>query len=366
MYGYMEGNTNFKNDIYSLMNEIKKNNDSLNINFVNDEVFPIRNDFSAFLEYYNPRKLREMGNINSTDLNDIISTILEKQKINENPSILLSDYTFSLERNSDVTGELARLKGGITAKLLDYKLVDKDYGILILKLVSEFNGKYYDKNNNVVILDKKERPYYLWVIGNRKILKNFGEKYELSSFPGYKDQVLFYNSEKDKTPFYSILTKTEKMGSFVPKNRNKKRYKSIERIKVDRRNDNVFQFAVAVDLSNIPVSEKYITNNSNYTIGSSVGDNVNIDTIIPISGSNIEQQDQRIVSTATHLLLVKYSERPSAGSQDLSITLNKKMPSWIEETSTEVDNTEDIASGKTFGLIYVVKGVSEVFTPTAG
>lgn len=46
----------------------------------------------------------------------------------------------------------------------------------VVKLISKFNGNYWDKNEKATNLKDEMRPYYISIIGSENIMNHFNSK----------------------------------------------------------------------------------------------------------------------------------------------------------------------------------------------
>jgi len=223
-----------------------------------------------------------------------------------------------------------------------------------------FNGSFYSFNSpNKGTWIKTDRPYYIWVIGKKGEVIKFVDKYDITSLDGYENHLTIYNNEESNNPFYSILNKTNRQGSFR-KERGSDVITSIKDIGYDRRKGN-FQFSVAVDFAPLYLQEDYFLNEENYELISSSGDKFNLVSIDPIGA--VHKNDNKYIKTATHFLTIECSE-VSSGDQTLNIGLVKKIPDWVASSSTLDDATKEKRENKTFAFDYLIQGVSEAFYKT--
>ena len=65
------------------------------------------------------------------------------------------------------------------------------------------------------------------------------------------------------------------------------------------------------------------------------------------------------------LLMMSCKEESTSNKftlQDLNLELSNKIPSWVEESNSIDDRDVENQLDKTFGLLYLVQGVSEAYT----
>lgn len=362
MDGYVKGTTEFEAALSDLLvqlqykyNKEKKDNQNLNINFINTKIYPSKVDeVNNFVETLEPSKAPyKVGNRTVSKLNEILEIILDSTKQNE-ISILTSDCIYSLDKGKDTEGALEFQKSLTKGAFLE-KSKEFDFSTIVLKMNSKFDGYYYDKENNKTRLSKKERPYYFWIIGKHNLIKTFQEEINIKQLKGFENSYYLSNSQENHRPFFTVLKETNKIGDFKPTDRKAKDLKSINEIEYENGN---FQFSIAIDLENIPVDKSYLMNAENYT----VPEGYSINSIEKVDRNKIEKRDFLTVekTTATHIITVATSNKFTL--QNLKLELSNKIPSWVEKSNSIDDRDVEDELDKTFGLLYLVQGVSEAYT----
>lgn len=357
MDGYVRGTTEFEAALSDLLVQIqyKYDTENLNINFINTKIYPSKVDeVNNFVETLEPsKKPYKVGNRSVSKLNEILEIILDSTNQN-NISILISDCIYSLDKGKDTEGALEFQKSLTKGAFLE-KSKEFNFSTIVLKMNSKFDGTYYDKNNAKTKLSRKERPYYFWIIGQDKLIEIFQEKINLKNLKGFENSYYLSNSQENKQPFYTILRSTNKIGKFRPIDKKTKILKSINDIEYE---NGTFQFAIAIDLENIPVDETYLFDTKNYV----VPDGFSVVSIEKIERNNLNKNDFTRISktTATHFITVKINR--DVEIQDLKLELSNKIPSWVKESNSIDDRDVKKQLDKTFGLLYLIQGVSEAYT----
>lgn len=362
MNGYVNGNTTFKNALGDLLVYLKYEfgEQNIHLHFINDTIHPIEfdRDITQFAASLTPETMR-VGNTASSDLNLIFNTILQ----NTGPgtvSILFSDLIYSIQ-------------GSNTEQLLNYQKSQTKDAFLsrarsgdklqtaIVQLSSTFNGTYWDKNNVKTPLRNAGRPWYMTITGEAERVADFNRKIDVQRVAGFENQFTLTTDDFSEDNYYSVLTNTYNEGRFKPiRSMSSTNFvRGIEDVEVGR--GGPFRFALAVDLSRIPVSEPYKTSRANYEV---LEGNYRIDSIFAIVKKDIQPSDWvRIESAgATHLVLV---EAEGQSFSDLTIAMKKQIPDWVYRTDTEDDRDVEASMSKTFGFKYLVEGVSEAYETLA-
>lgn len=376
MNGYVKESTQFKDALRNLLVDLKYQygESNMEIFFINNEIHksPIAGDIINFADKLSPSSIK-IGYTAYSNLNDIFGQIIETT--NENTvSILLSDFIYSI-KGTKTTALLGKQKALTRDVFLTASKGNQKLTTNIYQFESEFNGYYYDFNDKPTTLDTV-RPYYMAVIGNQPAMLNFTEKIgpSFKSYKGYKNEYVL--TEKDfKTDHYSVLTATLNQGTFKPIKHMivNKQVKGVEYIK--DRNGASFQMAVALDLTNLPVTENYITSPANYMV---VNDQFTVSKIGTIDKKSIIFKDginvpiapsQQIYVQAAGATQVIIFQTDDKSFDDLQFSLKRTIPNWVY-LSSNVDDT-DLKSNEaklktTFGLSYLVEGISEAYLQSSG
>jgi hypothetical protein len=358
MDGYYNGLTEYKDALFFMLAQINGKDEPVQINFINQQIYPIEKALDEFIAYLNPKSLSGLGSRGNTKINDILKQVVDQYKKDNKPAILISDYIYSLSNATNVQSQLPTIKYTMATTCQE---LDKDNdAILVIKNQSKFNGIYYDIYNTKTNLNGQFRPYYIWIIGNKNAIYSFMDKYSIKQAKGYQDFLIIDHSNSVDIPENKLLAHTLKNGRFSIC-RDQQESLCIENIEFnDRESPASLQFALALDLSKIPLSEKLKLEPSNFVITSQKGDQLQVIMIQSIS--SIEKNDERFRGNATHIIAIR-TQALSRGEQVINIKMKKGIPPWVKEVSTN-DDSQDAIKNKTFGLDYLIEGVNLAFNPT--
>ena len=334
--------------------------------FVNKKVYPAPEikeltDFARALEPTLSSPYNK-GDRSESILNGVIKSIIDSTSENS-ISILISDCIYSLEPTKDTKGSLGYQQNGTMEVFLNkFRSSNLNFTTCIYKMISDYEGNYfpydYDskKKNSISLYNiQAKRPYYIWVIGEFERVSDFTKKINFNSLKGFQNSIILSNFTKEKQPYYTVLKETNKVGSFKQTDRGKRDVKSINDIQFD---GGTLQFAIAIDLGNIPVDLSYLSNPKNYV----VPDGFIVRSIKKIDRNKLSQRDFVTVekTTATHFITVSTMNKFTI--QDLKLELSIKIPAWVEQRNSLDDRNIKDELDKTFGLAYLVQGVSEAYT----
>jgi len=256
MFGYVKGNTKFEDVLYDLLVLIKDSYEmeNLTINFVNTEIHAVEEpEIDEFIKELNPSSIN-IGDVSSSNLNNIFKLILKEHDDNE-ISIFVSDCIYSVFGN-DTEGSLQKEEYATKDAFL-VKFKDFNVSTFVAKYMSDFSGKYWDKDNRSVYLKKQERPFYIWFIGNDALLLELSEEILKFTDKDYENSLFFSPQENILIEKMQILGTTLKEGKFK-KDRNLGY--CLTDTKPIKRGDKKgrFQFAIAI---NIDTNSLFYENN---------------------------------------------------------------------------------------------------------
>lgn len=364
MNGYVNGNTKFKGAIRDLLVMLKYYYDEKNIkiNFINSDIYPskIQEDIVSFSKTLNTKTFK-VGNTENSNINIIFKQILNKTDKNT-ISILLSDCIYSIKGSK--TEDLLSDQKSLTKDAFLTKFKSKvSLATSIVKLTSEFNGTYYDKNNNKTQLSGQLRPYYITIMATDKAMTNFNENIKLvkGKVEGFENKYNLTLNNYSQDIYFSVINTNEDSGRFKPDRgfSDNGAIKGIEDASINDRNSSNFIFAVAVDMSSIPVEDSYILDKRNYSIKNA---NYKIKGIYPFTEKNIKQSSLIMLAKAnakpTHYIVF---ESTTPNFTNLTFTLKKQIPKWVYEMNTNDDSNLSQNSNKTFGIKYLIEGINEAY-----
>ncbi|MBP4141975.1 hypothetical protein J3S90_09185 [Flavobacterium sp. P4023] len=364
MNGYVNGNTQFKGAIRDLLVMLKYyyGEKNININFINSDIYPtqLHGDIVTFSNTLNTKTFK-IGNTVESNLNNIFNQILNKTA-KDTVSILLSDCIYSIQGSK--TEDLLSDQKSLTKDAFLTKFKSKErLATSIIKLTSEFNGTYYDKDNRKTQLSGQLRPYYIIIIATDKAMTNFNENIKLvkGKVEGFENKYNLTLNNYSQGVYFSVINTSKDSGRFKPDRdfSDNGAIKGIEDVSITDRNSSNLIFSVAVDMSSIPVEESYIRDKDNYSIKNA---NYKIKGIYPFTEKGIKPNSVNMLAKAnakpTHYIVF---ESTTPNFTNLNFTLKKQIPSWVYETNSNDDSNLSQNSNKTFGIKYLIEGINEAY-----
>lgn len=367
MYPYTEGNTGFKDAIYELLTNIPKSGKPDNaLYYIGSVIFPIEKTVQEFIGETNPytiaKKNKTKINTSATDINKIIKLIFDNAS-NDEINILVSDCIYSIK--GDAKSSLSKLQYATKDVIKN----QSNFSTLVLQLNSQYNGTYYNYKNGKTDYNDI-RPYYMLIFGNSSAMdrlmydKDYRDIQNFKGLKGFENLHYFSNNTNKEEPHFSILSSTNKAGSF---RRNKDKadrtaIKGIMRVKEGKKGgEEKLQFSVAVDMGDTYIGNDFKTNPANFDVKAE--DDFKIESIEKVSDVKVEDSDKKYLGSATHIMTLSIPKL-SAKKQDITIGLKEKLSTWINDASTDDDTDINANKGKTFGFKYLMNGINEAYNST--
>ena len=364
MNGYVEDpSTQFKNSIYSLLTRLKLyvNEDSLNLFFINQQDQLIsknasEDDVTNFQrDILNPTSFSNIsnGNTSESDLNNLIKRCVSRSN-DRNMSVFISDCIYSPgRRNPDARRYLAEQKQGIYLTLAT-ELKNRDLSILILQISANFKGRYYTRLNEESKFENPvKRPFYIWFIGTSTQVTSIIQSKLLEQLDGnYENSILFQKIDRDTIPKYKIRH-NPRIGDFDSESLARKVISNAS-VSNDNKNKGLFGFNILVDYSASYQNKKYFLDTTNYQIS-----NTNYSIFI----NELKENSDPSTKGYTHQIQLKTTKLIS---EDLVIRILSKTPNWVIDSNSDDDLNilnDEVEQQKTFGLKYLIDGVTDAFYP---
>lgn len=359
MFGYINGNTEFKTDVRELLTLLKYHygDNKVNLSFINSNIYPIKTDNKMdYITHLNP-SIFKIGNTFSSEMNNVFKQVLNKTSKNT-ISILVSDCIYSVNGKAD---DLSLQKTGTKDAFLTKSKGGFNISTAIVKLNSKFNGIYYDMNNGKHNLNNEMRPYYLVLMGSDLALNDISSKVDFpkTEMQGYKNKLVLTSNNYSNKTYYTLVNALSDNGRYktLRDASTKESIKGMKDIQLNNSGNSNFIFSVAIDLSNIPVENTYAKTIDNYKI---IGNNYEITSIKEFNSNLLKPNALPILQnnkkSPTHIITFKARTK---NYTDLKCLLENKIPDWVKLTTTVDDTKINSNKNKTFGFKYLIEGISE-------
>ena len=169
---------------------------------------------------------------------------------------------------------------------------------------------------------------------------------------GYLNRLVLQSEKELNQPNYKILS-SPKIGDFSRTELTKKIIADASLSK-DNQNKGFFGFNLAIDFGNSIQDPSYFLDTTNYTLSNP---SYQLD-VEPIANKNDPS-----LSGFTHLIKLKTTD---LRNETLEIKVVGQTPNWVYNSSSIDDSNilnDNTEQQKTFGLEYLIDGVSDAFYP---
>ena len=362
MDGYVKGNTDFENAVYSYLSDLQladlgvKNDsisskNSMELYYINSKVLPFAPDVQAFIKALEPTVFRQRGgNRGTSDMSEIIDTILAQTGDND-VSVFVSDCIFSPGNQYMVCDNadeyIVAQQIGIKSHIVEKLAKKPNFSIVVMRLISQFNGIYYNKFDDRQSIEN-DRPFFMWLMGDRSYLNTILKKVELNQIKGKGVQNIFMISRPLTAIPYNISLPQPGNGKYEIA--RSEQY-AINNAKIDSKGGNIrFQVGISVNFSNILLPDEYLMNPDNYMVSNKA---YGVE-IVKYSGP---RQDLYTHTIKLNLL------QPVLSKGVVKISLKNTLPQWINDCTDEsgLDINAPGAMEKTYGLRYLLGGVYDAY-----
>ena len=356
MDGYVNLNSEFKDALGKII--VKSNNcsSSTDLFFVNDAIYDVqqtalKGDINNFVSQLNASNMK-VGATGSSNINKIFKMVLDKT-VNDTVSILFSDFVYSI-KGTDVSSQISNAKNATMGAFMDAIKRNPDFATIILQCSSQFQGKYYDRNDHPIPF-VGTRPYYIFIMGPYDKLKYLDEKLALNNsntgIPGLTNKYLLSsktwtldeNTVQALTTSYtnSLLIKPDRNGF------------DIDFFKFDHSNSN-WDFAYALGLSNLFVDGSYLTDKNNYEVEPGDVSVIKAEyTKDPAALSEVAQFSSPLV--------LQFSMERTVKTPNMKVRLINKIPAWVSAADVADDQGAVPSPTQTFAIGSLIAGVYEAY-----
>ncbi|UKK51685.1 hypothetical protein L6472_03610 [Prevotella sp. E13-17] len=321
MDAYMCSGSNLKDAVFDYISDLEKYSTSDSLFYINSKIIPYNNGtLEAYIKDLTPQSFAKAGGDRSnTDLRNIFSMIMGAHE-NKTVSVLISDCILDIPQSAtDYFGNCqVHIKNVFNNALLKYPYL----GVEIIQLESKFDGFWFCGRNSKKLSGIK-RPYYIWLIGDQRILAKLNKSVKVDNIIGGIKNYSAYASSQP-IPF-SFQKSTFKV------NHTKK-------IKVE----------LVTDLTASLQSSLVTKNLGNYKVS-----NPSQMTILSVQDINAAD------SKYSHVIEFEVTNPETMGEENVSFSY-PYLDSWVEaanDSTGTIDNNID----KTTGILSLVKGVAEAY-----
>ncbi len=315
--------------------------------FINSSIIKVSDNAKDFADKLTPSQFQKNGGERgSSEIADLFDKILPQA--DDTVCIFISDCIFSPGKNKNADDYLNRQGSGIQKSFYLTK-VQNGFSALVYQVNGKFRGKIGDKEDkNWNPNYDGFRPFYVWVIGSDRYLKQFRKFEQKLNYTTFQNLCVFTHYTQDVD--YAVIpgAGNYKLSKKDPKHAIVNARLGGKGGSCTRRTEgNQFTFAINVNFSNLLVDENYLLDKSNYIIDNA---HYRIDTVL-------ERGNQGFTHT------IKLSATSNTPTKVIVSLLNQ-MPSWIEEYTDETGSTPNPNDSlqRTYGLKTLMGAVYGAYT----
>lgn len=332
MTGYMFDGSEFKDAVYSYVSGLSTHCDTTELYFINTAIYQYTSNINNLIQTLNPKSFASTpGNHANTDLADLFKMILQQVEKNS-VSVFVTDAI--LDMPTGMTAFFFTKQTEIQSVFENHLKKNPDFGIEIYRMSSKFTGNYY-ATGATVPLEEQNRPYYMFVLGDKQALASANGIVAKSKIQhGVLDYYAY--SSYTQVPF-CIHNKSDKENS--------------GKFEVNVKKNSVPVIA-KVDLSYTLHDEDILNNPAYYTIAFG-------DSLIKIQDFKELKAQPEYTQRITMLL------PPKVKSGNVNIYFcPPPYPLWLEDSNDNTGEPSVANTMKTTGIKYVIEGISDAFAST--
>jgi hypothetical protein len=362
MGGYFQKDADFKTIISDLTSKLEQTQRKpLDIRFIAENEIKYEGDAGSLSREI---AITQIAKQKSSELHKILSKIAKVNAIDD-VSIFVSDCILSfpdsdIAENREINKQEApnALKNNIYTTFSELK--NKGLATSVYAFNSKFYGTYYNYKNDKINIKGSRRPFYIWVIADKEILRKFNST--LTDITTFRPEKSLHFGLNDKpVSEFNIISQIEKNfgEGLVEKN-------GIAEIGTKTKITKAEPLSICVGL-NLSVLPDYTTKinylQSNLLVngnGCNISFQVRDKNRVDISKLTSEPQ-KKMFESATHILIFKVESMPLSQAK-IDIYLPLKYDSWYQNWSCNDDLNLAVSEGKTFAFEYLIQGVTEAYS----
>ena len=327
MDGYMCDGSQLKDAIYDYVSDLNRYTKSTELFYINSQIIPYKGDLTPYIKDLNPESFRKAGgNTTTTDLGNIIASILKT--VNDTTiAIFVSDCILDLPVK-DAKKFLTHCEIRIKNEVIKAQKRVPGLGVEILKLSSDFNGKYFYPDGGIEQLKDVKRPYYIWIFGDKNYLAQLNSAVPLSMLVKYDLSGIVAFANQSAIPFEIF-------------NNN-----LTSKIAVPSHGD--YHITIQADFRTTLQPDGIVQDKRNYSFNNS---SITVDGIYPISDKN---------SKFTHFIRFTIPKGTTISQECLTFN-SPKIPLWVSESNDDAGSDIRNNLDKTTGIKYLIQGVADAY-----
>lgn len=327
MDGYMCDGSQLKDAIFDYVSDLNGVSEKIELFYINSKIIPFEGSLEKYIKTMTPATFKKAGgNLSNSDIGTMIGSILNTMN-DSTVCLFVSDCILDLPA-IDSQRFLNTCRISIKNAINEGRKRIPNLGIEVLKMSSDFNGKYFYQNGSVEILNDVKRPYYIWIFGDSNILANLNtetpfkvlEKFGFEEVVSFAKQIAVPYDIKNKATTSSVINPVK--GNYVA--------------------------TIRADFRTTLQPETMIQNPSSYSFNNP---SLLIETVQPITAKD---------SRYTHYITIVIPKDVKV-TQDNLMFNPPKIPDWVKDTNDETGKNIKNNLSKTTGIEYLIEGVADSY-----
>lgn len=333
MDGYMSPGSQLKDALYDYLSEAQSATKAIELFYVNSNTIPFRGTLRQYISTLTPDSFRQAGgDRTSSDLTSILARIVneicDSTLRDSMVSLFISDCILDLPKSVDATKLLTFNQITIKNLVNNGRTLVPDLSVRVIKMMSDFSGKYYYQDGSIEYLSGVQRPYYIWMFGSNRQLARLEEAVPLSRLKRHGLEGIVSFAPTVSVP-YSIG------GSQGASN-------------VVRPHRGIYSLKIRTKLSATLLPDSVLLDPTNYKFASA---SLRIKKIQPIRNDAVQY---------THSIEFEMPQNKTVTKDCLSI-IRPQLPEWVAASNDEsgVDIRNNL--NKTTGIRYLIEGIYDSY-----
>ncbi len=184
MDGYMCDGSQLKDAIFDYISDLNEFSKKTNLYYINSKSIPFNESLEQYIKTLNHFTFQKAGGDRSnSNIGLMIDSILENAN-DSTVNIFVSDCILDLPAiNSQKFLNTCQIS--IKNAINEGRKRTPNLSVEILKMTSDFNGKYFYPNGSAEILKDVKRPYYIWIFGDNNVLAKLNSEVPFSRLKKY-------------------------------------------------------------------------------------------------------------------------------------------------------------------------------------
>lgn len=327
MDGYMCDGSQLKDAIYDYVSDLNRVANSTKLYYINSQIINFNGDITSYVKNLNPKTFSQAGgNRSNSDLGKVLDTVLGTVDKNT-VAVFISDCILDLPSNN-AQKFLTTCEIQIKNDIIKTQKRVPNLAVEILKLSSDFDGKYFYPNGSVEELKNVKRPYYIWIFGDKNILAKLNSEVSLSMLYKYNLDGIVAFTNKGDVPFE--IKNRALTGNAMKSQRGE------------------YKATIFANMSGTLQPDEEVLDKNNYSFNSK---EIKIEGISVINDKN---------SKYTHFFNISIPDNVVLTQESLSFNA-PKLPYWVEATNDETGTNVKKNISKTTGIKYLIQGVADAY-----